>query len=209
MFIYVDFVSTVHSATSAAFEAHWPLTFCLPPSLSLIRCPPSSATHYCSINFFTPTIVLPTCLGTPIFLICLLSFISALLSISRPQMSGGPVDMDPLTQMLPGLKGPSGTKQGSEDPTSPGGGLQLQSPEPQPPAQLQSPVPQHQSPLSQPQSLPALQSPSPQLHSPSPQLTLQSPSQLQPSEANISRNVDVKREPPGTPNRGQFQLLKF
>ena len=118
-------------------------------------------------------------------------------------MSGGPVDMDPLTQLLPGLRGPSGAKQGSEDLiTTPGGGPQLHSPAPQPPAQLQSPVPQLQSPLSQPQSHPQLQSPSPQLHSPSPQLKLQSPTQLQPGEASTPRNVNVKREPPGTPNRG-------
>lgn len=115
-------------------------------------------------------------------------------------MSGGPVDMDPLTQLLPGLRGPSGAKQGNEDPTTPGGGLQLHSPASQLPAQLQSPVPQLQSPLSQ--SLPQLQSPSPQLHSPSPQLKLQSPTQLQPGEASTPRNVNVKREPPGTPNRG-------
>lgn len=114
-------------------------------------------------------------------------------------MSGGPVDMDALTQLLPG---PSGAKQCSEDSTTPGGGPQLQSPGPQPSAQLQSPVPQLQSPLSQPQSLPHLQSPSPQLHSPSPQLKLQSPTQLQPAEASTPRNVNVKREPPGTPNRG-------
>ncbi|XP_037606131.1 nuclear receptor coactivator 1 isoform X2 [Sebastes umbrosus] len=155
-------------------------------------------------------------------------------------MSGGPVDMDPLTQLLPGLRGPSGAKQGSEDSTTPGGGpqlhspaSQLQSPLPQlqsplpqlqsplpqlqsplpqlqspipqlqsPLPQLQSPLPQLQSPLSQPQSLTQMQSPSPQLHSPSPQLKLQSPSQLQPGEANAPRNVNVKREPPGTPNRG-------
>uniref|UniRef100_A0A3Q1K6G2 Nuclear receptor coactivator 1 n=1 Tax=Anabas testudineus TaxID=64144 RepID=A0A3Q1K6G2_ANATE len=98
----------------------------------------------------------------------------------------------------------SGARQGSEDSTTPGGGLQLQSPNPQsqPPAQLQSPVPQLQSPLSQPQSLSHMQSPSPQLHSPSPQLKLQSPTQLQPGEAGTPRNVNVKREPPGTPNRG-------
>ncbi|XP_054871894.1 nuclear receptor coactivator 1 isoform X1 [Amphiprion ocellaris] len=117
-------------------------------------------------------------------------------------ISGGPVDMDPLTQLLPGLRGPSGAKQVSENSTTPGGGPQLQSPAPQPPAQLQSPIPQLQSPLSQTQSLPQLQSPSPQLHSPSPQLKLQSPTQLQPSEASTPRNVNVKREPPGTPNRG-------
>ncbi|XP_071324004.1 nuclear receptor coactivator 1 isoform X2 [Trachinotus anak] len=119
-------------------------------------------------------------------------------------ISGGPVDMDSLTQLLPGLRGPSGAKQGSEDSTTPGAGPQLQSPAPQtqPPAQLQSPGPQLQSPLSQPQSLPQLQSPSPQLHSPSPQLKLQSPAQLQPGEASTPRNVNVKREPPGTPNRG-------
>lgn len=115
-------------------------------------------------------------------------------------MSGGPVDMDPLTQLLPSLRGPSGAKQGGEDSATPGGGPQLQSPAPQPPSQLQSPMPQLQSPLSQ--SLPQLQSPSPQLHSPSPQLKLQSPTQLQPGEANTPRNVNVKREPPGTPNRG-------
>ncbi|TKS76192.1 Nuclear receptor coactivator 1 [Collichthys lucidus] len=113
-------------------------------------------------------------------------------------MSAGPVDVDPLTQLLPGLRGPSGAKQGSEDSAIPGGGPQLQSPAPQPPAQLQSPVPQLQSPL----SLPQLQSPSPQLHSPSPQLKLQSPTQLQPGEASTPRNLNVKREPPGTPNRG-------
>ncbi|KAI3364473.1 hypothetical protein L3Q82_011263, partial [Scortum barcoo] len=124
-------------------------------------------------------------------------------------MSGGPVDMDALTQLLPGLRGPSGAKQGSEDSTTPGGPPQLHSPAPPAPAQLQSPVPQLQSPvpqlqspLSQPQSLPQLQSPSPQIHSPSPQLKLQSPTQLQPGEANTPRNVNVKREPPGTPNRG-------
>ncbi|KAM9840206.1 nuclear receptor coactivator 1 [Aulostomus maculatus] len=117
-------------------------------------------------------------------------------------MSGGPVDMDPLTQLLTGPRGPSGAKQGSEDSATPGGGPLLHSPAPQPPAQLQSPVPQLQSPLSQPQSLPQLQSPSPQLHSPSPQLKLQSPTQLQPGEASTPRNVNVKREPPGTPNRG-------
>ncbi|XP_054474422.1 nuclear receptor coactivator 1 [Anoplopoma fimbria] len=116
--------------------------------------------------------------------------------------SGGPVDMDPLTQLLPGLRGPSGAKQSSEDSTTAGGGPQLHSPASQPPAQLQSPQSQLQSPLSQPQSLSQLQSPSPQLHSPSPQLKLQSPTQLQPGETSTSRNVNVKREPPGTPNRG-------
>ncbi|XP_047194065.1 nuclear receptor coactivator 1 isoform X2 [Hippoglossus stenolepis] len=114
-------------------------------------------------------------------------------------MSDGPIDMDSLTQLLPGLRGPSGAKQGSEDPATPGS-PQLQSPGP--PAQLQSPMPQLQSPLSQPQSIPQLQSPSPQLHSPSPQLKLQSPTQLQPGEASTPRNLNVKREPPGTPNRG-------
>ncbi|KAM9798022.1 nuclear receptor coactivator 1 [Neosynchiropus ocellatus] len=117
-------------------------------------------------------------------------------------MSGGP-DMDPLTQLLPGLRGPCGTKQGSDDPATPGGGPLLHSPVPQAPAPLQSPVTQIQSPLSQPQSLPPLQSPSPQLHSPSPQLKLQSPTQTQPGEASAPRNLNVKREPPGTPNRGQ------
>ncbi|KAA8582853.1 hypothetical protein FQN60_015399 [Etheostoma spectabile] len=124
-------------------------------------------------------------------------------------ISGGPVDMDPLTQLLPGLRGPDEVKHGSEDSTTPGGGPQLHSPASQASAQLQSslpqlqsPLPQLQSPLSQPQSLSQLQSPSPQLHSPSPQLKLQSPTQLQPGEAGTPRNVNVKREPPGTPNRG-------
>ncbi|XP_078145842.1 nuclear receptor coactivator 1 [Centroberyx gerrardi] len=118
--------------------------------------------------------------------------------------SGGPADLDPLNQLLPGLRGPVGAKQGSEDSATPGAGPQLQSPAPQaqPQAQLQSPIPQLQSPLSQPQSLPQLHSPSPQLHSPSPQLKLQSPTQPQPGEANTPRSVTVKREPPGTPNRG-------
>ncbi|KAM9356268.1 nuclear receptor coactivator 1 [Pholidichthys leucotaenia] len=119
-------------------------------------------------------------------------------------MSVGSVEADPLTQLLPGPRGPSGAKQGGEDSVNPGGGgaPRLQSPGLQRPAQLQSPVPQLQSPLSQPQSLPQLQSPSPQLHSPSPQRKLQSPIQLQPGEASTPRNVNVKREPPGTPNRG-------
>ncbi|XP_075315826.1 nuclear receptor coactivator 1 isoform X2 [Odontesthes bonariensis] len=131
-------------------------------------------------------------------------------------ISHGPVDMDPLHQLLPGLRGPIGAKPGSEDSLNPGGGPQLHSPTTQPPTrlqsplpqlqsplpQLQSPLPQLQSPLSQPQSLPQLQSPSPQLHSPSPQLKLQSPTQLQPGEVSTPRNVNVKREPPGTPNRG-------
>ncbi|XP_068432673.1 nuclear receptor coactivator 1 isoform X2 [Clinocottus analis] len=131
-------------------------------------------------------------------------------------MSGGPVDMDPISQLLPGPRGPSGAKQSSEDSTTPGGGPQLHSPASQTPAQLHSPLPPlhsplpqlHsplpylQSPLSQPQSLPHLQSPSPQRHSPSPQLKLQSPSQLQPGEPSTPRNVNVKREPSGTPNRG-------
>nr|XP_057925736.1 nuclear receptor coactivator 1 isoform X2 [Doryrhamphus excisus] len=105
-------------------------------------------------------------------------------------MSGGPADTDHLTQLLPGLRGPSGAQQGAEDST-PGGGPLLHSPVGQPPAQLQSPGPPLQSPL----SLTHLQSPSPQLPSPSPQFMLQSPTQLQPG-------VNVKREPPGTPNRG-------
>ncbi|KAI4797979.1 hypothetical protein KUCAC02_024722, partial [Chaenocephalus aceratus] len=42
----------------------------------------------------------------------------------------------------------------------------------------------------------------PQLHSPSPQIRLQSPTQLLPGEKSTPRNVNVKREPPGTPNRG-------
>ncbi|KAM8832039.1 LOW QUALITY PROTEIN: nuclear receptor coactivator 1 [Spinachia spinachia] len=173
-------------------------------------------------------------------------------------MSAGPVDMDPLTQLLPGLRRPSGAKQSSEDSTTPGGGPQLHSPASQPPAQLpsplpqlqspvpqlqspvpqlqspvpqlqsplpqlqsplpqlqsplpqlqspqsplQSPVSQLQSPLSQPQSLSQLQSPSPQLHSPSSQLKLQSPTRLKLGEASTPRNENVKREPPGTPNRG-------
>ncbi|XP_056283601.1 nuclear receptor coactivator 1 isoform X2 [Pseudoliparis swirei] len=143
-------------------------------------------------------------------------------------MSGGAVDLDPLTQLLPGPRGPSGAKQGSEDSTTLGGGPQLHSPASQPPAQLQSPqlqrqspLPQRQSPLPQlqsplpqiqsplpqiqsplSQSLPHLQSPSPRLHSPSPQLQLQSPTQLQPCEASTPRNVNVKRGASGTPNRG-------
>ncbi|KAL6096147.1 ncoa1 [Pungitius sinensis] len=178
-------------------------------------------------------------------------------------MSAGPVDMDPLSQLLPGLKGLSGAKPSSEDSTAPGRGPQLHSPASQPLPQLQSPLPQLQSPLpqlqspqsqlqspqsqlqspqsqlqspqsqlqspqsqlqsplsqlqspqsqlqsplsqlqsplSQPQSLSQL--PSPQLHSPSPQLKLQSPTRLQLGEASTPRNVNVKREPPGTPNRG-------
>ncbi|XP_017286902.1 nuclear receptor coactivator 1 isoform X2 [Kryptolebias marmoratus] len=106
--------------------------------------------------------------------------------------SVGPVDKDPLSQFLPGLRGPLGAKQGSEDSVNPGVGLQ--SPTSQPPAQLQSP-------LSQPQSVPQLQSPSPQLLPSSP-LKLQSPTHLQPGEACAPRSVSVKREPPGTPNRG-------
>ncbi|XP_054617251.1 nuclear receptor coactivator 1 isoform X2 [Dunckerocampus dactyliophorus] len=101
-------------------------------------------------------------------------------------MSSGPADTDHLTQLLPGMRGPSGAKQGCDDSAA------------QPPAQLQSPGPSLQSPL----SLPHLQSPSPQLPSPSPQLILQSPTQLQPGEASAPRGVNVKREPPGTPNRG-------
>ncbi|XP_047184485.1 nuclear receptor coactivator 1 isoform X3 [Scophthalmus maximus] len=114
--------------------------------------------------------------------------------------SGGPVDTDPLAQLLPGPRGLSGANQATEDPATPGGGPQLHSPGPQaqPPALLQSPVPQLQSPLSQ--SLPQL--PSPQLQSPSPQLKLQSPTQLQPGEASTPRNANVKREPPATPNKG-------
>ncbi|XP_055005197.1 nuclear receptor coactivator 1 isoform X2 [Boleophthalmus pectinirostris] len=93
-------------------------------------------------------------------------------------MSGGAVDVDPL-QLLPGLRGSTGAKVGSEDSAA--------------------------------QSLPPLQALSPQMHSPSPQLKLpspspqlklQSPSQVQPAEASTPRSVGVKREPPGTPNRG-------
>lgn len=124
-------------------------------------------------------------------------------------MSGGPVDADALAQLLPGLRGPCGAKQCGEESATPGGGPQLQSPGPQPAtAQLQSPAPQLQSPLSQPQSLPQMQSPSPQLHSPSPQLKLQSPTQLQPAEVSTPRNANVKREPPGTPNRGTATDVK-
>lgn len=119
-------------------------------------------------------------------------------------MSGGPVDMDPLTHLLPGLRGPTGARQGSEDSSTPGGGPQFQSPVPQPSAQLQSPVSQLPSPISQ--CLPQLQCPSPQLPSPSPQLKLQSPTQLQPVEASAPRSVNVKREPPGTPNRGKVPV---
>ncbi|XP_036003086.1 nuclear receptor coactivator 1 isoform X3 [Fundulus heteroclitus] len=117
-------------------------------------------------------------------------------------VSIGPADKDPLNQLLPGLRGPLGAKQGSDESVIPGGGPQLHSPTTQLPAPLQSPVPRLQSPLSQPQSVPQLQSPSPQLHSPSHQLKLQSPTHLQPGEACTPRNVNVKREPPGTPNKG-------
>ncbi|KAM4529834.1 nuclear receptor coactivator 1 isoform 2-T2 [Fundulus diaphanus] len=117
-------------------------------------------------------------------------------------VSIGPADKEPLNQLLPGLRGPLGAKQGSDDSVNPGGGPQLHSPTTQLPAPLQSPVPRLQSPLSQPQSVPQLQSPSPQLHSPSHQLKLQSPTHLQPGEACTPRNVNVKREPPGTPNKG-------
>ncbi|KAM9703369.1 LOW QUALITY PROTEIN: nuclear receptor coactivator 1 [Menidia menidia] len=96
-------------------------------------------------------------------------------------ISHGPVDMEALHQLLPGLRGPSGAKPGTED------GLQS------PPPHLQSPLSQLQSPHPRPP---------PQLHSPPPQLRLQSPSQLQPGEPSTPRNVNVKREPPGTPNRG-------
>nr|XP_061785349.1 nuclear receptor coactivator 1-like isoform X1 [Nerophis lumbriciformis] len=113
-------------------------------------------------------------------------------------MSGGPVDTDPLTQPLPGLRGPSGAKQGTSELATPGGGPLLHSPVTQPPAQLHSPGPALQSPL----SFPHLQSPSPQRHSTSPQPKLQSPTQLKPGEANTPRGVNVKREPPSTPNRG-------
>lgn len=113
-------------------------------------------------------------------------------------MSGGPVDMDTITQLLPCLRGPAGARQGSEDSSTPGGGpplpLPLQSPVPQPSAQLQSPVSQ---------SLPQLQSPSPQLAPPSPQMKLQSPTQLQPAEAGTPRGVNVKREPS---NRGRVPV---
>lgn len=168
-FIFLDFVSTVGSATSCSLWSS--LTFDL-LSLSL----------FLLCHTITP-LISPSCPFSHL--------IPSRLSLLHSQMSGGPVDMDPLTQLLPGLRGPSGAKQGSEDPTTPGGGPQLHSPAPQTPAQLQSPM-----------SLPQLQSPSPQLHSPSPQLKLQSPTQLQPGEAGTPRNVNVKREPPGTPNRG-------
>lgn len=104
-------------------------------------------------------------------------------------MSGGAVDGDTLAQILPGLRGPGGAKQGSEESANPAGVPKLQSPGPQ-------------TVSTQPQSLPQMQSPSPQLHSPAPQLKLQSPTQLQPAEVSTPRNVNVKREPPGTPNRG-------
>ncbi|XP_015228304.1 PREDICTED: nuclear receptor coactivator 1 [Cyprinodon variegatus] len=120
-------------------------------------------------------------------------------------ISVGAADKDPPNQLLPGLRGPLTAKQGSEDSVN-GGGGPLHSPSTQLPAPLQSPVPHLQSPLSQPQSVPQLHSPSPQLHSPSLQLRLQSPTHLQPGEACTPRNVNVKREPPGTPNRELFHL---
>ncbi|XP_077365998.1 nuclear receptor coactivator 1 [Festucalex cinctus] len=109
-------------------------------------------------------------------------------------MSGGASDTEPLSaQLPPGLRGPSAAaaKPGADDAAAPGGGggPQLHSPAPHTPAQLQSPGPP-------PLPSPRLQSPSPQLHSPSPKLKLQSPTQPQPA-------AGMKREPPGTPNRGK------
>ena len=90
-------------------------------------------------------------------------------------MSGAPVDSDPFAQLLPPLRVPSADKQSSDNSTSAEGG-------PQAPAQLQSP-------LSQPPSVP--------LQSPSPQLNLHSP-----GEVSAPHNINVKQEPPGTPNQG-------
>ncbi|CAN9507507.1 unnamed protein product [Ophioblennius macclurei] len=78
-------------------------------------------------------------------------------------MSDGPADLDPLSQLLPGLRGSTQFCEDSE----------LTGAAPQPSVQLQS-------------SLSQLQSPSPQ---------------LQPGEPSTPR-INVKREPPGTPNRG-------
>ncbi|XP_064781250.1 nuclear receptor coactivator 1-like isoform X2 [Oncorhynchus masou masou] len=145
----------------------------------------------------------------------------------RDPFPSGPADLDPLSQLLPTLRGPAGAKQGSKEKGDPQA-LSSHSPQTQPQPRLQSPPqPRLQSP-SQPQ--PQLQSPtqvqpqnhlqsplqSPthlqpqnQLQSPfqspthlQPQNQLQSPSLLQPSEANVPRAMNVKREPPGTPSRG-------
>ncbi|XP_077600338.1 nuclear receptor coactivator 1 [Stigmatopora nigra] len=103
-------------------------------------------------------------------------------------MSSGGTDTETPSQLPAALRGPNALKQVTDDP----GIHQLPSPASQAPTQLQSPGPPMQSPLSQS----SLQSPSPQLQSPSPQLKLQSPTQPQPG------GISVKREPPGTPNRG-------
>ncbi|XP_077443720.1 nuclear receptor coactivator 1 [Stigmatopora argus] len=103
-------------------------------------------------------------------------------------MSSGGTDTETPSQLPVTLRGPNALKQGTDD----GGVHQLHSPASQAPTQLQSPGPPMQSPLSQS----SLQSPSPQLQSPSPQLKLQSPTRPQPG------GISVKREPPGTPNRG-------
>ncbi|CAB1342966.1 unnamed protein product, partial [Coregonus sp. 'balchen'] len=131
--------------------------------------------------------------------------------LSRDPFPSGPADLDPLSQLLPTLRGPAGAKQGSEEK---GGPLALSSHshQTQPQPRLQSPPqPRLQSP-SQPQ--PQLQSPTqvqPQNHLQSPlqspthlqpQNQLQSPTLFQPSEANVPRAVSVKREPPGTPSQG-------
>lgn len=131
--------------------------------------------------------------------------------ISLSQFPSVSADLDPLSQLLPTLRGPAGAKQGSEEKGDPQA-LSSHSHQTQPQPRLQSPPqPRLQSP-SQPQ--PQLQSPTqvqPQnplqspLQSPThlqPQNQLQSPTLLQPSEANVPRAMSVKREPPGTPSQG-------
>ncbi|XP_019911744.2 nuclear receptor coactivator 1 [Esox lucius] len=104
----------------------------------------------------------------------------------RDPFLSGHADLDPLSQLLPTLRGPAGAKQGSEEQDGPQALLSHSQTQPQ--TRLQSP----------PQPQPQLQSPI-QLQ---PQNHLQTSTLLQPSEANIPRAVSVKREPPGTPSRG-------
>lgn len=164
------------------FETRCPLTSLCVSRFSPVPLPPFNS----FLSFFTTfsLVTSPSLRWLPNF--CCFFWVS-------PQMSGGPVDMDTITQLLPGPRGPPGARQGSEDSSTPGGG-----------PQLQPPAPQLRSPTSQ--SLPQLQSPPPQLAPPSPQLKLQSPTQLQPAEGSTPRSVNVKREPPGTPNRGSVSV---